>query len=309
MNEQQGPLVLKVKGSSLDDGPGIRTVVFFKGCPLSCVWCHNPESKKAGVELSFDGNRCIGCGTCIDLCPVGAVSKDNPHFIDRKKCTLCFACAEKCPAGALEQVGTAISIASLMAEILKSQPFFESSGGGVTLSGGEPLLHMPFVSDLLKRLKERGIHTLIETSGVFNFSSFETLILPYTDTVYMDLKLFDPVEHKKFCGLSNQIILKNFEHLAKAEALGLDFLPRVPLIPGITTKRDNLEGIAQFLKDNNRKTVQLLSYNPTWIDKLSKIGSTSPVVDKAEMNEFMTDEGIEACKTIFLSAGISVLGS
>ena len=307
MNEQQGPLVLKVKGSSLDDGPGIRTVVFFKGCPLSCVWCHNPESKKAGVELSFDGNRCIGCDTCIDLCPVGAVSKDNPHFIDRKKCTLCFACAEKCPAGALEQAGTAISIASLMAEILKSQPFFESSGGGVTLSGGEPLLHMPFVSDLLKRLKERGIHTLIETSGVFNFSSFETLILPYTDTVYMDIKLLDPLEHKRYCGISNERILENFHHLVNAAASGLDFLPRIPLIPGITNTKTNLEGNARFLLNHQRKKVQLLEYNPTWIGKLHKIGIPIEGSDLSGIKEFMTEDRIEVCKTFFSSVGIEVL--
>ena len=307
MEKQNSPLVLEVKGSSLDDGPGIRTVVFFKGCPLSCVWCHNPESKKAGVELSFDGNRCIGCDTCIDLCPVGAVSKDNPHFIDRKKCTLCFACAEKCPAGALEQAGTAISIASLMAEILKSQPFFESSGGGVTLSGGEPLLHMPFVSDLLKRLKERGIHTLIETSGVFNFQTFEKLILPYTDTVYMDIKLLDPLEHKRYCGISNERILENFHHLVNAAANGLDFLPRIPLIPGITDTKTNLEGIARFLLNHQWEKVQLLEYNPTWIGKLHKIGIPIEGSDLSGIKEFMTEDRIEVCKTFFSSVGIEVL--
>ena len=153
MEKQNSPLVLEVKGSSLDDGPGIRTVVFFKGCPLSCVWCHNPESKKRGVELSFDSKRCVGCEECIKICRYEAISEKNRFFIDRDKCTLCFECVENCPSGALEQSGKTLSIEWLLTEIKKEKPFYNASGGGVTLSGGEPLLHMEFVTELLKQIK------------------------------------------------------------------------------------------------------------------------------------------------------------
>ena len=307
MEKQNSPLVLEVKGSSLDDGPGIRTVVFFKGCPLSCVWCHNPESKKRGVELSFDSKRCVGCEECIKVCRYEAISEKNRFFIDRDKCTLCFECVENCPSGALEQSGKTLSIEWLLTEIKKEKPFYNASGGGVTLSGGEPLLHMEFVTELLKQIKAEGIHTLIETSGVFNFQTFEKLILPYTDTVYMDIKLLDPLEHKRYCGISNERILENFHHLVNAAANGLDFLPRIPLIPGITDTKTNLEGIARFLLNHQWEKVQLLEYNPTWIGKLHKIGIPIEGSDLSGIKEFMTEDRIEVCKTFFSSVGIEVL--
>lgn len=185
------PLILEIKGNSLDDGPGIRTVIFFKGCPLSCTWCHNPESKSAGFEISFDARQCIGCNTCIDTCPEDALSRDDPYFIDRDKCDLCFKCVDNCPANALTRVGRWMGPDEILAAVTKDKPFFDTSGGGVTLSGGEPIMYMEFVSDLLKALKKEGIHILLETCGHFNFERFEDLIYPYVDTIYYDIKLYN----------------------------------------------------------------------------------------------------------------------
>lgn len=211
-----------------------------------------------------------------------------------------------------------MTIASLLSKILKDKPFFDSSGGGVTLSGGEPLLNMGFASKLLAELKKENIHTLIETSGAFDFSAFEQKILPYTDTVYMDIKLIDPNEHKRHCGISNDLILKNFKHLMAADNAGnLTFLPRLPLIPGITDTAENLEGILKFLKANQCNQLQVLPYNPLWVDKCltnplwidSKINigsSASPEPDEV-MKKFMSEEKIAYCKAIFSSSGIDVL--
>ena len=141
-DEIKTPLIMEIKGNSLDDGPGIRSVVFYKGCPLSCVWCHNPESKKASMEISFDANICIDCGSCRDVCPQKALARQNRFYIDRSKCTLCFLCVDACPSGALDKVGKTMYVDEIIKKILPDKPFFDTSGGGVTLSGGEPTLYM-----------------------------------------------------------------------------------------------------------------------------------------------------------------------
>ena len=160
-NAVKGPLILDIKGNSLDDGPGIRSVVFYKGCPLSCVWCHNPESKKSSVEISFDAETCINCGNCREVCPEYALDQGNPYYIDRNRCTLCFACVEACPSGALKRVGETMSIDRVLTKVLPDRPFFDASGGGVTLSGGEPTMYMEFTGQLLRHRPHR---THIESS-------------------------------------------------------------------------------------------------------------------------------------------------
>ncbi|HON79562.1 MAG TPA: glycyl-radical enzyme activating protein, partial [Spirochaetota bacterium] len=259
------PLVLEIKGNSLDDGPGIRSVVFFKGCPLSCVWCHNPESQGAAAELSFDGEKCIRCGTCSFLCGLGALSETNPGFVDRGKCDRCFACVQECPSGALSLMGTAMTPEEIAARVLCDKPFYDTSGGGVTLSGGEPTLFMNFTSRLLQILKAEGVHTLVETCGFFQYDNFSAAILPYTDTVFYDLKIFDEGAHKKYCGVPNGTILENFVKLADtARSGGPELLPRVPLVPGITDTPENLRAIAAFLREHSIDEARLLSYNPLW---------------------------------------------
>jgi len=302
------PLILEIKGNSLDDGPGIRTVIFFKGCPLSCVWCHNPESKRTDVEISYDPKQCIACDTCIETCPYNAISKENPFFIDRSKCSLCFLCVKTCPSGALTRVGKDMTIDEIVNTVLKDKPFFETSGGGVTLSGGEPTLYMEFTSYLLKALKENGIHTLMETCGYFNPDRFIELIYPYLDTIYYDIKLFDETEHKEYCGVSNKNILKNFVKLTKLANKNdkIDIVPRTPLIPGITDTESNMHAIAHFLKASGSEKAQLLPYNPLWHEKNLKIGKDSPYSKKTGLTEFMDAKKIEKCKDVFRQIGIGV---
>ncbi|MBT6340367.1 MAG: glycyl-radical enzyme activating protein, partial [Desulfobacula sp.] len=234
------PLILEIKANSLDDGPGIRSVVFFKGCPLSCVWCHNPESKTLAPEISYDPNACVGCNTCIDICGKKAISSANPFFIDRNICDLCFECVDVCPSNALERVGIKMPIPQIVDKILIYRPFFETSGGGVTISGGEPCLNMQFLSQLLIALKAEGIHNLIETCGQFNLHDFKNLIYPYIDMIYFDLKIWDTRDHKIFCGIGNELILSNFKALQDLYLKGgQKLVPRIPLIPGITDTSEN----------------------------------------------------------------------
>ncbi len=296
----QEPLILEVKGNSLDDGPGIRTVIFFKGCPLDCVWCHNPEAKRAGEELSFDANECIACDTCVKVCEAGALDRHNPGYVDRAKCTLCFRCVKSCPAEALTRVGRRMSVQEIMELVLEDMPFFKTSGGGVTLSGGEPLLHMDYASQLLEGLEGHGIHTLVETSGLFNLERFDRLIYPHTDVIYFDLKLMNNDEHMRFCGVSNLSIQDNFRELfARSLAGGTPLLPRVPLIPGITATDRNLTSIAGFLRENGADRVALLAYNPLWMEKNAKIGLENRFASREEMNHFMSAEAMEHCRALF----------
>jgi len=302
------PLILEIKGNSLDDGPGIRTVIFFKGCPLSCLWCQNPESKKTVVEISYDEKECIGCGTCIEVCPRGALSRDNPFFINRDACTFCFDCVAQCPARALDRVGKEMTHQEIVDAVLRDKPFFDTSGGGVTLSGGEPTLFMGYVSELLKRFKNHGIHTLIETCGHFDGAAFESEILPFTDAIYYDLKLFDSEEHRRYCGVGNERIFSNFKRLWKVcDAGGPELLPRVPLIPDITDHESNLGGIAAFLSSLEVKEVKLLPYNPLWHEKTAKIGTVNPLLDKASMKRWQDRLKIEECADLFTQMNITVL--
>ena len=301
----RSPLILEIKGNSLDDGPGIRTVVFFKGCPLSCVWCHNPESKKPGLEISFDQKACIGCDTCLDVCKEKALSRKNPHYIDRSRCNLCLDCTDACPSGALSQVGTEMSIDDILNKALSDKPFYDNSGGGVTLSGGEPAMFMDYTADLLRKLKDSGIHTLMETCGLFNFDAFEKKILPYTDAIYFDIKLFDKEEHRRYCGVPNDSILKNFEMLLEAASGNSTvILPRTPLIPGITDTEANISSIALYLKNLGVKRADLLSYNPLWFEKCAKIGIDTPFQTDSAKKTWISRERLARAKEIFLANGI-----
>jgi len=299
------PLILDVKGNSLDDGPGIRSVVFFKGCPLSCVWCHNPESKRTGPEISFDPKPCVGCGTCRDVCPEEALSPDNPYYIDRDRCTLCYACVEACPSDALSRVGEPMTVPAIMEKIMADKPFFDTSGGGLTLSGGEPTLFMEFTGRLLAAARGAGIHTLLETCGFFDRDRFLEQVYPHVDAIYYDLKLYDPAAHQKDCGVPNKKILDNFRHLAaRVEQDGKTLLPRTPLIPEITATATNLRQIADFLKELGRRQAALLAYNPLWHDKTAQIGQADPWADKTVMNTFLDKETLRKCHAIFAEKGI-----
>ncbi len=303
------PKVLEIKGNSLDDGPGIRTTIFFKGCPLKCVWCHNPESKLIESELSFDKDECIGCQKCVNTCKKGALSFANSKFVDRNKCIKCFECTKVCPSQALSKVGEDWTVDALFEKVLQYKPFYNVSGGGVTVSGGEATLFPEFVGELLKKCKENGIHTLLETCGAFNYGTFEKFMLPYVDMIYFDLKIADNEQHKKYCGTENKIIKENFSRLAEfSKTNNLQLLPRTPLIPNITDTQENLVGIANFLNEQGIKQADLLPYNPTWTKKNDKIGVDMPEktlegktwqtqVELKKMNEIFTSRNIQlACQ-------------
>lgn len=300
------PLILEIKGNSLDDGPGIRTVVFFKGCPLDCSWCHNPESKRTAAEMSYDPAECVGCDACLDACGRGALSRDGAHFIDRDRCDMCLECVEACPSGALSRVGKPMSVQEVTAEIEKDLPFFRTSGGGATMSGGEPTMFMGFLSRLLARLAESGIHTIVETCGQFDASEFEREILPRAGAVYYDLKVFDDDLHRRECGVSNARILENFRRLhQECERQGKELLARVPLVPGVTATRENLEAIAGFLKSCGASRVALLEYNPLWLEKSAKLGRPSPCASQRSMRSWMTRAEIEQCRRAM--AGLQIV--
>ncbi|MCF0145366.1 MAG: glycyl-radical enzyme activating protein [Eubacterium sp.] len=301
----KAPLILEIKGNSLDDGPGIRSVVFFKGCPLNCIWCHNPESKKPQQELSFDKDVCIGCGSCASVCQKKALDRSNPYFADRKSCDLCGSCTEVCPSKALGFAGKEIPQDEVFQKLLSDKVFYDISGGGVTLSGGEATLHLKWVGELARRLSDAGINVLLETCGCFDYSLAETELLPYVRDIYCDLKIFDREMHKKYCGVYNDIILENAAKLQEdAAEFGYSLLMRIPLIPGITDTAENLEALAGFMAENGMKNASLLPYNPTWYGKNDKLGI--PLADELKgLTAWQTPAETERCRNIFRSRGIN----
>ncbi|MBC8248717.1 MAG: glycyl-radical enzyme activating protein [Anaerolineales bacterium] len=236
-------LIFDIKKFSIHDGPGIRTTVFFKGCPLSCWWCHNPEGQSLGREIMFRERRCIRCGACQAVCTQGAISMDGDVVsTDREKCTLCGACVEACYAEARELVGREVTVAEVMAEIEQDVAFYDESGGGVTFSGGEPLLQRNFLLALLRACREKEIHTAVDTCG---FATWETLdsLREHVDLFLYDLKSMDDARHLKSTGVSNELILGNLHRLS---TLGHDIILRVPVIPGINDDDENIRQTGAF---------------------------------------------------------------
>ena len=305
---EAAPLILDVKGNALDDGPGIRSVVFFKGCPLACVWCHNPESKKARPELAFDAKACTGCEACLAVCDAGALARGNPGYVDRQVCIRCFACAAVCPSGALAQVGQVMPVEGLVEKLLRDKPFYDTSGGGVTFSGGEPTLFMPYLSSLAAALQAAGVSTLLETCGHFDADRFETRVLPHLDAIYFDLKLFDGELHRRYCGLSNDIILTNFIRLwALSRGSHFSLLPRIPLVPGLTATQANIRAWVSFLKIHRVGRVKLLAYNPLWPAKAARIGEDNPHAAAAALQDWMPPADVARLEGLFHEAGIETL--
>lgn len=286
-------LLVDIKRNALDDGPGIRTLLFFKGCPLSCVWCQNPEAKSPFKEISFNKDSCSECGTCLKVCNQEAIDFSYKYRIDRSLCNLCGKCIEVCPNYALEFVGQEYSIKELLEIILKDKIFYKNSGGGVTFSGGEPLYHIDYIKKLVKELKKEDIHVCIETCGYYNRDKFYEFILPYIDLIYFDLKIYNPKLHARYCKVSNERILENFEDIIKNKSI--EILPRIPLIPNITDTDENLNNLANYLKSLNAKKIGLLPYNPLWLAKPEKIG----IKPSYDYSEWLDNKDKERIKSIF----------
>jgi pyruvate formate lyase activating enzyme len=268
--KQDGPLIFDIRRFALDDGPGIRSTVFFKGCPLSCVWCHNPESIAGESEIAYYPSRCINCLECRAVCTESAVALDPLNRIDRDRCVACGACAGICPALAIRMVGGHIPVDDLITLLLRDRHFYDTSGGGVTFSGGEPTIHSGYLREALMKLKRVDIDTAIQTCGLFDFDRFVDGLLPFIDLIYYDIKLMDPDLHKRYTGLSNELILRNFIRLS-GMARG-KITPRVPLVPGITATSMNMDRVASFLRDLGYESAELLPYNPSGIEKRVLLG-------------------------------------
>ena len=249
----------------------------------------------------------MDCGNCRKVCPLKALSRANPLYIDRSKCDLCFRCVDACPSEALARVGREMTVEDILKKILPDRPFFETSGGGVTLSGGEPTLYMEFTAGLLKSLKEHGLHTLLETCGCFDLERFMETLYPYLDAVYFDIKIMDSAAHKKYCGVPNERILENFTRLCEiSKRNGKVLLPRIPLIPEMTDTEENITAIAAFLKRLGISEAVLLSYNPLWHEKSDKVGAEDPYKKDRQMTSFSDKKILEKCRAIFAAAGIRV---
>ena len=250
--------IFDIQRFSLHDGPGIRTTVFLKGCPLACVWCQNPESISTQNELMFFEKKCTGCYQCIKICP-NNVHKliEGERFIERKLCTQCGKCIESCYPQALIMSGRSISVNEIISEVEKDWQFYKNSGGGVTLSGGEPFFQPEFSLAILQKLKERNYHTAVETSGYAKWKIIENA-LDFLDLVIYDIKEIDPEKHKAYTGVSNDLILINLEKLVGA---GTNLNIRIPLIPGYNDSIYDIEKTAGFLKKIKIKEVELMPYN------------------------------------------------
>ena len=274
--------IFDIKHFAVHDGEGIRTTVFFKGCPLRCVWCHNPEGLTSKKQLSFFSVKCIVCGTCIKACPAAAIS--SPGQINRTICTNCGRCADVCPASALAEQGYSVTEDELFIKVTEEKDFYDD-GGGVTFSGGECLLQAEFCAKMLKRLKKAGINTAVDTCGMVEQKAFEA-VLPFTDTFLYDLKAIDPEVHKRCTGADNALILNNLTYLNN---VGANLEVVIPLVKGYNL--DEWKNILVFLKSLDRvKTVKLLKYHGFYFSKYEALGLKAPPADmsaptKKEFND------------------------
>ena len=262
--------IFNIQHFSIHDGPGIRTTVFMKGCPLRCVWCHNPESWKAEIELSYNADKCSGCGACFKVCKSNAhtILEEN-HVLDRGKCIVCGDCAKVCYYNSLEIIGKDYTVDEVVSDVMRDKIFYETSNGGVTLSGGEPLYQFDFALELMRKLKENDLHICVETSG---FTSLERImkISEYTDIFLFDYKISDADLHKQYCGVGNDVILSNLKTL---NDLGKNIVLRCPIIPEINDNETHLTAIADIANAyENITEINIEPYHPLGISKNQNIG-------------------------------------
>jgi pyruvate formate lyase activating enzyme len=264
-------VVFDIQRYSIHDGPGIRTVVFLKGCPLRCLWCCNPESQQAYPEVEFRERLCQHCGTCLSACPLGAINPDlwltTGPKINLALCDNCGMCVERCPNGALRMVGQRRSVDEVLREVLRDAAYYRRSGGGVTLSGGEPMALPAFVTELLEACYQRNVHTAIETTGCVSWSLYEQ-VLPFTDLFLYDLKHVDCEAHRQLTGVPNTTILENARRLARA---GASIILRVPLIPGCNLDDAHLSALADFAASLNVLEVHLMPFHQLGKDKYRRL--------------------------------------
>ncbi len=295
------PLIFNIQKYSIHDGEGIRTTVFFKGCPLSCLWCHNPESQRYEKELLYHEERCRGCADCAEICPEGALkapSSAPPILLDRSLCKLCGACAQACTQNAWQEAGKEYEIKELVAKLEKDRMFYEQSGGGVTLSGGEALSQdMDYIEELAKTLHQKGCHLNIDTCGHVPYQNFRR-VLPYTDTFLYDIKLLDAEKHRAYTGTDNELILSNLKRLNED---GGKINIRLPLIAGVNADEAYLESVIAFLKDNHIhvQRLNLLPYHSAGAGKYKKLDKICDHTRFAAPSQ----EWLRKAEALFLQSG------
>ena len=251
-------IIFDIQRNSFVDGPGIRTTVFFKGCNLKCAWCHNPESQSAKPQMMFYKDKCTGCGKCKSVCPY--------HL---EQCELCGKCPLYCPVDARKVCGKEHTVDEVLKEVLKDKAFYDNSGGGVTFSGGECMLQIDFLAEILRKCKENGIHTAVDTAGHILFENFEK-ILPYTNLFLYDIKIFDSQKHKQYVGVSNELILENLKKLFERKA---KLWIRIPMIPDVNDSIEEIQKIKDFLKTiGTAEKIELLPYHAMGENKYRAIG-------------------------------------
>jgi len=262
--------VFNIQRFSTRDGPGLRTTVFLKGCPLACSWCHNPESRDAHPQLAHRAERCISCGECVEACPREAVSLASGRMVKvTDRCQQCLTCVETCGADSWAAFGAVMTAGEVLREVTRDVPFYEESGGGVTFSGGEPLLQPGFLAALLTASKLAGLHTAVDTCGAADWDQFQR-ILPLTDLFLYDLKVMDDDRHREAAGATNRLILDNLRRLSRS---GATVLVRLPVVPGITDDRANVERWGSFIASlPHPPAVQLLPYHHTGEAKYRLLG-------------------------------------
>lgn len=294
-------LISHVQKYSTKDGPGIRDTVFFKGCSLGCLWCSNPELIRPHPDLLYTRSKCVSCGVCVNACPHGALSFDSDNFIviDREKCAACGECVVECPEGALELIGKEISVHELIAELLKDEVFYQTSGGGVTFSGGEPLYQAGFVYQVAEQLKGVGIHTALDTAGDVPWSRFEE-VLDVIDLVLYDIKTADRALHQCLTGRDNDLVLANARLLAKRD---VPLHIRLVIVPGVNDGMDDLKARMEFITElATVKQVDLLPYHRYGVGKYARLALDYPLGDLPEHS----DEQIEELRSRVAAYGIPI---
>jgi len=304
MRQHEEGMVFNIQNYSIHDGPGIRTVVFLKGCPFKCMWCSNPESQNDWPELGFRQSFCNGCGHCIEVCPrksISSVGEETFISIDHSTCDNCGLCVQSCPRDALTMYGQSMALKQIMEEIAKDVPFYARSGGGVTISGGEPLHQPSIVLGILRECRQLGIHTAIETSGYCSPQVFRA-VLDEADLIIFDLKMMDAERHLALTGIANQLILSNARLLPTAKGA---VQMRMPLIPEINDSDDNIKATASFLHAIGIPSIELMPFHQFGRGKYAALGRPYNLADKASA----TPEEVETACGLFKAYGVKCRAS